>query len=619
MKINTLLLVMLVVGLSALALPVPVHAASGPRCYVNDDATGSNNGNSWADAYTSLQAALADSNCTEIWVAAGVYYPDNTLYADNDRSATFTLKNGVEIYGGFAGTETLLSQRNWRGNRTILSGDIDQNDTNTDGNYIAENTTHIQGANAYHVVTGSGTNNTAVLDGFIITAGQADDYANWPNERGGGMLNLGGSPTLSNLIFSGNFAVFYGGGMTNYNSSSPILTNVTFSGNSATSGSGGGMFNANLSSPTLTNVTFSGNSASSGGGMRNENNSNPTLTNVTFSGNSATNGGGMYNYSSSPTLTNVTFSGNSASNNGGGIHNFGSKPYLINVIIWGSTSGGSIHSIHNESSSNPRITHSDIEGCGYTGYWFSDCGWDDNGNIQGDPLFVDANGADDILGTPDDNLRLGFGSPAIDKGAGSGCPTTDLDNLPRPTDGDANGTATCDMGAYEAGTMICSVGFGFYQFPHQSNVIIEVSIKGNLACLYVDEMGLDHPNATAGIKTGRYWLIRALQSDKTTPATFYIVHLTLPTTFTPDANSKVCRYTGSGTVWDCAMSSYTSNAITRYGITELSDWAVGNNVGPTAVRLKSLTAVAAPAKILPLLGVAALLVLAFFVVYSKKF
>jgi len=261
MKINTLLLLTLVVGLSALALLVPAHAASRPRCYVNDDATGANNGNSWTDAYTSLQSALADSNCTEIWVAAGVYYPDNTLYADNERSATFTLKNDVAIYGGFAGTETALSERNWRGNLTILSGDIDQNDINADSNYIAETTTDIQGSNAYHVVTGGGTNSSAVLDGFVITAGQADD-ANWPNERGGGMYNQSSSPTLRNLIFSGNFAVFYGGGMTNYNSSSPTLTNVTFSGNSATNGSGGGMFNANLSNPTLTNVAFSGNSAS---------------------------------------------------------------------------------------------------------------------------------------------------------------------------------------------------------------------------------------------------------------------------------------------------------------------------------------------------------------------
>ncbi len=90
------------------------------------------------------------------------------------------------------------------------------------------------------MVTSSGTNSTAVLDGFIITAGQAN--GNTGND-GGGMYNYDSSPTLTNVTFSGNSAP-YGGGMYNYNSS-PTLTNVTFSGNSATEG--GGMLNYNSS------------------------------------------------------------------------------------------------------------------------------------------------------------------------------------------------------------------------------------------------------------------------------------------------------------------------------------------------------------------------------------
>jgi hypothetical protein len=567
--------------------------------YAAPTASGNSDCSAWAHACT-LQTALTNAvSGDEIWVKAGVHYPGS------NRADTFTLKNGVEVYGGFAGTETNRNQRNWQSNPTILSGDIDQND-NHGGDFINENTSQIVGSNAYHVLTGSGTNGTAVLDGFIITAGQANG-SGWPADYGGGMLNVSGSPTLANLRFSGNFAQAAGGGMYN-NGSSPTLTNVTFQGNSAgqygggmdnwnsspsltgvrfSSNSagldGGGMGNGQSSNPTLTRVTFIANSAGGNGGGMNNYLSNPTLTNVLFSGNSAgQNGGGMRNYDSSPILTNVTFQGNSADQNGGGISNWSnSSPTLRNGIVWGNTAPNRPE-IHNDSST-PTISYSDIQGCGGSGSWDSACGNDGGNNIDANPLFVN---------TGNGNLRLNFGSPAIDTGTNTNCPTIDLDGLPRPTDGNADGTATCDMGAYEAGTMICSVAQGnTYTFGDQSNVSIYITTIGNLACLYVDELRVHHANATAGLKTGRYWIIRGLQSDKQTDATNFTVNVTLPTFFVPDNNDKVCRYTGTGQVWNCAMSAYTSNSITRNGVTVLaSDWAAGNQVGPTAVSLRSLTA-----------------------------
>jgi hypothetical protein len=201
---------------------------------------------SWANACASLSYALTLADADDlIWVAEGTYLPDPTGLAD-PRTATFQLENGVTIHGGFAGTESTPSART-PGHVTILSGDL----SGDDGAGFADN-----GENAYHVVTGSGTDATAVLDRVTVSGGNG--------ESGAGMLNVAGSPTLTNVTFSGNSASSTGGGMLN-DSGSPTLTNVSFSGNTAVA-SGGGMANQS-GSPTLTNVTFTGNTARSGAGM----------------------------------------------------------------------------------------------------------------------------------------------------------------------------------------------------------------------------------------------------------------------------------------------------------------------------------------------------------------
>ncbi|TEB14272.1 Chitinase A1 precursor [Pelotomaculum sp. FP] len=393
-------------------------AASKQIIYVNCNTTGDNTGASWSNAFTTLQAALDVAQPgDEIWVAAGTYKPTSDYgLGIGERGKHFEMKNGVGIYGGFAGTESTRSGRDRTAHPTILSGDI-----GVEGD-ASDNCHHV----FYHPA-GLALNQTAVLDGCTVTGGNANG-GNSASYTGGGMYNFyNNSPMLTNVTFSGNSAI-YGGGMSNYNSSSPTLINVTFSGNYASNRSGGGMWNDN-SSPKLTNVTFSGNSAGiHGGGMSNDHYSSPTLTNVTFSGNhSDYAGGGMENFDSSPTLTNVTFSGNSARNSGGGMYNHNSNPTLTNCILWGNSGA----QIYDGSFSNPTVTYSDIQG-GYPG----------NGNIDADPLFVGPG-----------NLRLQADSPCIN--AGTNVPfeaggvaqgvTTDLNGSPRIT------ADRVDMGAYEAG------------------------------------------------------------------------------------------------------------------------------------------------------------------------
>ncbi len=166
--------------------------APATTLYVNHAATGSNTGESWANAFPTLQAALAAAvSDDEIWVAAGTYYPDEGGTAtNNDRTSTFSLKDGVAIYGGFASGETQLNQRNVATHVTTLSGDIDGTPRDNSGNAI-------------HVVSSSNNNNTAILDGFTISGGNADGII-YPNNVGGGVYNLQSNPSFTNSIIWNN-------------------------------------------------------------------------------------------------------------------------------------------------------------------------------------------------------------------------------------------------------------------------------------------------------------------------------------------------------------------------------------------------------------------------------
>ena len=184
--------------------------------------------------------------------------------------------------------------------QTILSGDLAGDDVQgLDPCDLLNEPT--RGENSYHVLTGSGTEPNAILDGFTITAGNANDVGT--NSEGGGMFNASGSPTV-------------------------------------------------------TDCTFVDNSAEHGGGMYNDD-SSPTVTNCTFSASYASGyGGGMYNHNGSPAVTNCTFSSNIAYANGGGMYNSDSSPIVTNCILWGDEP----NEIYDGGTSATSVTYSDVEG-----------------------------------------------------------------------------------------------------------------------------------------------------------------------------------------------------------------------------------------------------------------
>jgi hypothetical protein len=376
----------LIALISALVLAFPASPPAAHAgitvCYVDKDAeAGDNNGSSWVDAYLSLQSALTNVSCNEIWVAEGVYIPGG------DKADTFLVNPGVAVYGGFAGTETYREERLWKTYITVLSGDIYGDDT-VDAHGITTDYSYIVGSNNYHVVTMDGTttsvSSSTVLDGLTITAGNANNAVG-DQSIGGGLLCKGNSsghtcsPTLAHISFNGNFALQDGGALYNAGNaggaSSPGITSATFGGNHADY-QGGAIYNAGndggSSSPTIAYGTFTSNSAGqAGGAMYNEGasgTSSPVLLDAWFEDNSAGYGGAIDNNGglgvSSPTLVRATFYSNSATHDGGAVYNNAnagaSSPSLTDVIFYDNSavnSGGALfNSGMNGGDSSPTLT-----------------------------------------------------------------------------------------------------------------------------------------------------------------------------------------------------------------------------------------------------------------------
>ena len=303
------------------------------QIYVQSSASGNNDGSSWTDAFQHLQDALAAAEAgEEIWVAAGVYYPDEGLNEyDNNTNSTFRIKRGVSLFGGFSGHENSIEERDWQQNLTVLSGDINKNDMDPDDDGVISSYLDLMEGNATSVLQISYVEDLVTLDGFTVTAGHAKRS---PFNNGAGFYIVNSSVEVKNCTFIGNYASGRGGAVFNF-LCSPTYSNCSFINNYGLEG--GGMFN--MEAPThLVNCSFTDNRASTGGGVFDR--AQPSVTEVSilenclFKNNSSSSrGGGMSFYQSSAKIFECVFDGNKASSSGGGMYIYSSKPTVKNTTF----------------------------------------------------------------------------------------------------------------------------------------------------------------------------------------------------------------------------------------------------------------------------------------------
>ncbi|MFC2111048.1 choice-of-anchor Q domain-containing protein [Bacteroidota bacterium] len=444
------------------------------KIYVDSIANGNNNGCSWTNAFNKLQDALSVASAGDtIFVAKGTYYPDEGFGFTNDSiGLTFNIPDSVVIMGGYPGGG---GTRDWDLNKTILSGEIQQD--NIDSN------------NTYNILTTLNVSQFTTIDGLIITKA----YSN--TQVGGGLLNYSvtinksSNPTFRNCTFHENKAYYggaiynqgtnggeaspsiinckfisnstlvggYGGAIRNNGKVNSVIYNCIFDGNTALNNGGGGAIansgNGADCNPVITNCRFSNNTAQWAAAIFNSGNasanSNPEITNCLFSNNIAISGGGVfynqaYNSGScNPKLTNCTFTKNIAQfgvimfNDGDELNGDSlCQPITTNCIFWDNISMDNQIINNSFTSVLPLFKNNIIEGSASGTHWDTLVGIDAGNNLDVDPLFIDSV-----------NFHLQACSHAIDAGINDSIPTgiiLDLDSNNRKYN-----NATVDLGAYE--------------------------------------------------------------------------------------------------------------------------------------------------------------------------
>jgi hypothetical protein len=436
-------------SLSLAALIALAPLASAGTLFVDANlVSGANDGSSWADAFQGsggLQSALAVAvSGDDVFVADGEYLPTST----GSRTVAFALQNGVALYGSFAGGEAGPEDRPPFGSAdSVLTGDLNGDDGATQF-----------GDNSFHLITTTGTNASAVIDGFVVTSGNANSGAA-NRDRGAGIICLGAvSPTIRNCRFIANRCTFGGGAGYINNGGAPSFTDCTFE--DGIGGSFGGAFDIAVGGAVrFERCLFRGNTAVRAGALELFSSNGPVMNNCVFVDNIATGstGGGAIWIGSggNSTVRNCTITANMATASfAGGIRNQGVAGFrVLNSILYGNSGQTGGQGPASQANSSTIVLYSLVQG-GFAG----------TGNVNGDPQFADA---------PNLDFTPGATSVAIDSGDNTEIlPGTTLDFLHRPRTIDVPGVADTGVGPSPV------VDMGAFEFPPASPW---VDLGGSLA------------------------------------------------------------------------------------------------------------------------------------------
>ncbi|MDA7515886.1 thrombospondin type 3 repeat-containing protein, partial [Akkermansiaceae bacterium] len=491
MKILRLVLVLLL---------APFLAAKADIIYVDANADTGGDGSSWATAFNYLQDALAQAVSPmenpivyEIWIAQGTYYPDDGRnVTEGDRKASFWMPWDVNLYGGFSGlgTETDLSQRDWKKYPTTLSGAI-----NDEEKFWSLHVASIQSNN--------------VFDGLTIKNGNANGQEWSEDARSGAVYSSGGaSVTAQNCVFENNSAKSEGGVSAYLNWT---VVNCEFTNNRSEYGGGvaySGVWN-------VRNSKFTNNSCAQEGGVASQGSWN--IKNSIFEGNSASRGGVMYAVTTD--ALNCSFIGNTAEQESS-ISSYSNwsalsctfaknqsrySPVLGRNGIWmlknnifyanGNTAvqqgnylfwDASVYSTEDSLVTNDSVQAPNLVEGGLTAFQGDGNNTPDSGFILNvDPLFVNINdpdGPDDIWGTADDGLRLQASSPAVGVGDTSFLPkdSQDLDG-----DGDTEELIPFDLAGFQR-IKGSGMDLGAYEFGSFKLNLKELYESNSLEAVIID-------------------------------------------------------------------------------------------------------------------------------------